>query len=330
MRRRIRHAQPIHKRFLLHPATIMVLLVAGVLIAGWTYHAVAASYTVNAKVPAPPLAEGAIITSPSDGTTFHSSPITVSGTCPADSYVTIFRSGSPSGTSWCTGNMFSVRVSLVTGSNELQAQDYNITDDPGPATPSITVTYTPPITPPSGPSSPPPSGEPGGGTQSLTLSSAYHYRSYSIGEQIQWNVLLAGGIAPYTVRAVWADGNTTTLTVPGGGKVTLTHAYQKAGFYTFKIYAYDQAGASAVLQLIAAIRATDTIGSLGSIGNGAPTAPNWWENLLNGANKWLWLAWPTYITVTLMAVSFWLGEHQAIGMALQHARQKHRLLHRGH
>src|SRR5690348_11337747 len=59
---RIRRAQPVHKRVLLHPASVMCLLVAGVFIAGWTLHAAAASYGVTAKVPAPPLTDGAVIT----------------------------------------------------------------------------------------------------------------------------------------------------------------------------------------------------------------------------------------------------------------------------
>ncbi len=311
---KIRRSQPIHKRFLLHPATIMVLLVAGVFIAGWTYHAVAASYSVTAKIPAPPLTEGAVITTPADGYVATSSPITVSGTCPDNSYVTLIRNGSPSGTAWCTGNTFSIDTSLSVGSNILQAQDYNITDDPGPATPSITITYQPPIAPP-----PPSSGgtTPGSGTTTgqtaspLTLQSTYHYRAYPVGSEIVWNVSISGGIPPYIARVAWGDGKSDTTSVPRAGTFSIEHTYTKPGYYAFKVYAQDARGNTAMLQLVAFIRATGAAGGITTPRPGAPSF-SWLENVLNGLGGWLWLAWPTYITVVLMAASFWLGEQRAV------------------
>src|SRR5690242_3374732 len=91
LKARVRHSRPIHHRFLLHPATGMMVLAAGVLIAGWTFRAAADSYTVTGKIPAPPLTDGATITSPADGSTTAVTPIDIGGSCPDNSYVNLTR-----------------------------------------------------------------------------------------------------------------------------------------------------------------------------------------------------------------------------------------------
>src|ERR1700744_1757637 len=55
---------------LLQPITLVVLLATGVLMVGWTYHAMAETLTVTATVPAPALTEPATITFPADGSIF--------------------------------------------------------------------------------------------------------------------------------------------------------------------------------------------------------------------------------------------------------------------
>src|SRR5581483_6172974 len=78
-KRAIRHAQPLHKRFALHPINILALLCVGVLLATFTLNALADSYTVSATLPAPPLVDPAVITDPPDGAQFSTQSITVSG-----------------------------------------------------------------------------------------------------------------------------------------------------------------------------------------------------------------------------------------------------------
>ena len=113
---RVRAAQPLHIRFALHPLTVFMLMLTGVIIAGWTVYAGAASYTVNAKVPAPPLTEGAVITSPADGTVTAANSIVVSGTCPSDSYITLSRNNLFSGVSVCDAdNTFTISTALSPG-----------------------------------------------------------------------------------------------------------------------------------------------------------------------------------------------------------------------
>jgi hypothetical protein len=111
----------------------------------------AESYDVTAKVSAALPATPAFITSPFDGEHVSTALITVSGTCPSASYVTVYRDGILSGMSPCIGNTFSMQLSLTPGANQLLAKVYNVTNDEGPASPPITVFYdtanppTPPI-----------------------------------------------------------------------------------------------------------------------------------------------------------------------------------------
>src|SRR5882757_8230318 len=59
-------ARPLHKKILLHPFSVMVLLCVGVILAGSTYHGIAANYDVTATVQAPPATTPAVIAQPYD------------------------------------------------------------------------------------------------------------------------------------------------------------------------------------------------------------------------------------------------------------------------
>ena len=66
LKRKIRKSLPFHKRLLLHPLSVMVILCVGVFLISWTFRVIADSISVTATVPAPPLTQGAVITSPLD------------------------------------------------------------------------------------------------------------------------------------------------------------------------------------------------------------------------------------------------------------------------
>lgn len=148
----------LHKRVALHPINFLFLMCAGILLVSATYNAFAVTYSVNATVPAPPLTQPAVIASPTDGMVTSVQALSVSGTCPTQSYVKLTDNGQYVGTSTCDGtNAFQVGLNLTAGQNVLNAQDYNITDSPGPAGTPITVTYYPPASP----TPPPPITNPG-------------------------------------------------------------------------------------------------------------------------------------------------------------------------
>jgi hypothetical protein len=159
-RKAIRQKQPLHRRFALQPITIMGLMCVGVLLCAFTLNALADSITVSATVPAPPLTDPAVITSPLDGSSTASQDITVAGNCPDNSYVNVSDNGYVVGSYNCASNTFEIGMELTLGSNQLQAQDYNITNSAGPTSSAITVNYTP------GPNLP--SGDTTGGTATAT------------------------------------------------------------------------------------------------------------------------------------------------------------------
>jgi hypothetical protein len=115
------------------PFVSFILLSIGVLLLGWTFQTTADNIHVTAKVSAPLPAGPATITSPGDGSRFSDVPITVSGTCPTDTYIKLYRNDFFSGTAICTtdGN-FTLDTDLFPGMNKLQARVYNLTDDEGP------------------------------------------------------------------------------------------------------------------------------------------------------------------------------------------------------
>ncbi|HUC89557.1 MAG TPA: Ig-like domain-containing protein [Patescibacteria group bacterium] len=126
-------SRPLHKRLLLHPFSVMVLLCTGVVIGFATYQSYAESYDVTATVPATPPSAPAVITSPYDAQHFNSKPIDVVGSCPSGSYVKLYRNSAFSGVAQCVGNNFQIQTDLSAGANRLQAKVYNITNQEGPA-----------------------------------------------------------------------------------------------------------------------------------------------------------------------------------------------------
>ncbi len=158
-RKTIRRRQQIHRRIALQPISILALMCIGVMLAAFTLNSLADSITVTATIPAPPLTQPAVIATPPDGYTTSTQALSVSGTCPNNSYVNLTDNGVFVGTETCTSsNAFQIGMDLSPGSNELLAQDYNITNSPGPTSPTITVTYSAPSPPPNngGTSSTPP------------------------------------------------------------------------------------------------------------------------------------------------------------------------------
>ncbi|HMH70165.1 MAG TPA: hypothetical protein VK502_02105 [Candidatus Saccharimonadales bacterium] len=320
-----RQSRPLHKKLFLHPLTILLLLCAGVLLAGATFQSHAADLEVSATVPAPIPTSPAIITSPSDQQHFTDSLITVSGTCPADSYVELYNNSQFSGVSQCVGGAFSIQTSLVVGANVLQAKVYNITDNEGAVSAPITVHYDPPspvsppaslpentVTPNNPDTSPPNVSLPLLPAPPLTGTTDYHYQALYPGQQWSWNIGLAGGRGPYTITIDWGDGTTTTIGPDDKTTYTLTHIYKSPGTYHPIITITDQSGQIITLQLLAIVKPPTS--SLFA----APAFP------LGDVQSYLGVIWPAYAVIVLMTASFWLGEYEVF------QRLAHRSTHGSH
>ena len=317
--KRRRQGYPIHKRLLLHPLTLFGLLCVGVLITGWTYRALADT-VISSVVEASPLLTGAMITSPTDGSVFQTSPIDVSGICPDNSYVELYLNGVFDGVAWCSdSNTFTVETSLFSGVNTLLAQDFNATDQQGPATPSIGVTYSPPTvqtTPASSDTTTLTTTTPAATSANqivlpLLLASDFHFQTFSKTKVFTWPLDLEGGTPPYTVHVAWGDGTSSILHFDTDPVFNLTHTYKSAGYFAVVATATDSKNQQKVFQMAALV--TNAKGTLPGVAS-TPALPK--QQLFSNIStvistqKWLFLAWPAYIVVFLMALSFWLGERR--------------------
>ena len=135
------NTRPLHRQFALHPLTLMVLLCSGVFIVGSTFRATAEDLQVTAEVHAAPLTSPAVITSFYDQQHTTEAEGDVAGTCPADSYVKLYRNGTFVGVAQCENGTFHIPVVFEAGANKLEVKAYNVTDDEGPLSPAITVYY---------------------------------------------------------------------------------------------------------------------------------------------------------------------------------------------
>jgi hypothetical protein len=323
VKQRIRRARPIHKRVLLHPVSILIILCAGVFIIGWTYRAIADSFNVTAEVLAAPLGSGAFITSPTDNSVSSSSPITASGLCPIGSYVKLYRNSIFSGVAVCSNTgTFQIETDLFVGENTLVAQDYNVTDQPGPVTPGISVKYIPPASVPETGSNTSSTGSHSSSTSAtsscssvppLLITSDFSYHTFLVGGNFSWVMQLQGGEAPYTIHIYWGDGQTSTQGLKTASVLHITHKYKGQGYYSIKVQAKDACGAVRVIQLAALIKTPGSAGIITTNTSGSTTPPtqrnSFWTFFGNSQN-WIWLAWLPFIVVLLMVLSFWLGERR--------------------
>jgi len=318
---RIRAGRQWSRRLLLHPMAVFGILVTGVCLAGLTYRASAIDYTVTATVAAASLTQGAVITSPVDGAVINSEEVEVSGTCPDEAYVKLFRNSVFSGVDICHGGKFHINTSLFEGQNNLQAQDYNITDVAGPVTDIVQVTYQPPgnsgaahagaasssgadqttvtsaapgskLAVPAVPTAPP------------LLTSDYHFSTATTQQDFMWQMQFQDGQAPFSVGINWGDSKNSALNVVNNDAFTITHHYEKAGFYTVQVKATDAQERTVDMQLVALIRRPGDSPIRGAILSTT--------NQDNGGSRLHWLAyiWPTYLVIAALVASFWLGERR--------------------
>lgn len=108
-----------------------------------------ASYQVHASVPGPAPTQAATIDSPNGGAHFTALPIDVSGTCPTNTYVTLYRNGVFSGVVlYQLDGTYSLQTGLFVGNNKLEALVFSPTDVAGPMSNAVNVVYAPPLPPP--------------------------------------------------------------------------------------------------------------------------------------------------------------------------------------
>lgn len=239
---------------------------------------------VQGKLSSPPPTTGATIAVPTNGQGFSNLPITVSGICPNDLLVKIFKNNVFAGSVMCNNGSYSIQIDLFNGQNELVARVYDALDQAGPDSNTVTVIYT----------------DPRQGTASrVSLTSNFAKRGANPGQTLVWPIIVSGGEGPYAISVDWGDGKTPDLiSQPFPGTMDIKHVYDSPGIYNIIIKATDKNGGIAFLQLV-------------GVANGPLSQDNGGEGdggigLTSPQTRILWQ--PAAIMIPLIISTFWLGK----------------------
>jgi hypothetical protein len=241
--------------------------------------------------------QGATITTPANGATFTSVPITVAGLCPKGLLVKVFSNDVFVGAAECTSGSYSIQVDLFGGENDLVTRVYDALDQAGPDSNSVIVHFNDSVVAQFG--------------TRVALTSNYAKRGADPGSELDWPIILSGGIGPYAISVDWGDGSPAELVSEAfAGTFTIHHTYTTAGVYNVIVKATDSTGTEAFLQLVGV--ANGAIQSNSSSKNGGNTVIQ---------TKVLW--WPAVAMVPLILATFWVGgRHQLF--TLRRELEKHR------
>ena len=243
------------------------------------------SVGVEGRISAPPPEVGARISVPTNGQTFNSLPVRVSGICPNGLLVKLFKNNVFGGSVQCENGSFSMQIDLFNGENQLIARVYDELDQAGPDSNRVTVTFDDPNS---------------GADNRVTLSSNFAKRGATPGTALKWPIILSGGIGPYAVSIDWGDGKESTLmTREFPGTFDIEHVYDNPGIYNIIVKAVDDNGGTAYLQLVGVGNGPLSQEGLDS-GEGGDDAT------VTQRTRILWQ--PAAIFIPFLFSTFWLGK----------------------
>jgi hypothetical protein len=276
-----------------------LILVVGVALGLFTVSASAqdpppqsSSVSLTGSVPSAPPKIAATISTPHDQQHFNSTPITVSGSCPTGTLIELYKNNIFAGSTPCESNgTYSLSIDLLFGQNVLTAQVYDVLNQAGPTSASVTVFYDYQLS-----RADPSSFLNFTGTQ-LLLNSDAAYRGSFPNQQLNVPITVIGGTPPFAINVEWGDS--TNQVIPRGSNSTFnaSHAYKKPGTYKITLQGSDSKQLVAFLTVAAII-------------NGKPelaTAAN--LSTPKSAGKLLVL-WPVYAIAATALASFWVGERR--------------------
>ncbi len=244
------------------------------------------SIGLEGTISTDPPTRGATISTPGNGASFSSTPITVAGLCPSSTLVKIFDNNVFVGSALCGNGSYSLQIDLFSGSNQLVARVYDALDQAGPDSNTVTVTFND-------------AQYAQFGTR-VSLTSIYARRGANPGDNLTWPLLLSGGISPYAISIDWGDGSSPELkSLIVAGPFDIVHKYTNAGVYKVIVRATDKNGTTAFLQLVA-------------IANGAAQTGGTDKNTSATQLKVIVLWWPILLIIPLLLLAFWLGRRHEL------------------
>jgi hypothetical protein len=233
-----------------YPGLLFILMITGVILLGASIGAQGAvqnpqtgSVGLSGTVAGPPPSVAAVITSPTSGSHTTSSPITITGTCPNNTFVFIDKNSVLAGQAACNGGRFSLQADLFIGANTLIARVIDALGQSGPDSNPTIVYYDAPNTNASGSIV---------GRQ-MFLESDATVVGGSPGTSLSRSITIVGGTAPFAVSWDFGDGGNSLMTVGTDGKVSASHSYASPGTYEVIVKVSDSLGNEAFIQLITVV-----------------------------------------------------------------------------
>jgi hypothetical protein len=250
------------------------------------------SVGLEGTVASPPPTQAATIGVPGNGQVFSSMPITISGLCKTGLLVKIFSNNIFVGSASCTGSSFSLQANLFSGRNDLVARVFDSLDQAGPDSNVVSVTFNDAQFAEFG--------------TRVSLSSTFAQLGADPGKELDWPIILTGGVGPYAISADWGDGTAPTLQSESfTGIITVKHVYNAAGVYKVIVKATDKNGTVAFLQLVGVANGKVGQGVTGSTSGSASGT-----GLATTKTSIIW--WPMLLLVPLIVIAFWLGRRHEL------------------
>ncbi len=278
----------------------IVLLFVGFMLTTYTATAESMTWTrpgpaggsigINGTMPGKPPTKAATIGVPANGQHFTQTPVTVSGTCPNDTLVEVFKNDIFAGSTTCdSSGKYSLEIDLMIGANVLVARVYDALNQAGPDSNSVTVYYDAASMNMSGMAN-----LNFGGPQ-LLLNTDAVFRGAFPDKEMTIPLTILGGRAPYAVNVQWGDSTNTIVSRPDNSPFRTAHVYKKPGTFQLSVQATDADGRVAFI-------------TVASIVNGQPDAAVTATQEEKTTTNTLLVLWPLYAAVFAVVVSFWLGE----------------------
>jgi hypothetical protein len=279
------------------PLAVLVVAV-GIMLASFTFSSFAdaspgpgaGSIGLTGTMPAAPPKTAATISKPINGQHFTQTPITVSGSCPAETLVEIYKNDIFAGSTPCESNgTYTLQIDLLFGQNNLKAQVYDVLNQAGPESNTVSVFYDA-----SFPVAAPTSFFDFSGAQ-LILNTDAAYRGSFPNQPLNIPITVIGGTSPFAINVEWGDGTNDIVARSDNTTFNVSHTYKKPGTYKIVIQGTDSKKLVAYL-------------SVAAIVNGKPDALAS-TSAKPPASK-LFILWPILAVAATMVFSFWMGEQR--------------------
>jgi len=273
-----------------------MLLLAGFALMNYTTYAAtpyngpeSSSIGLTGTMPGKPPEVAATINTPNDQQHFSTTPISVSGSCPKNTVVELFKNDIFAGSSPCSdAGIYSVEIDLLYGKNVLMARVYDSLNQAGPDSNLVTIFYD------ALPAQAGPIASIDTGGAQLLINTDAVFRGSFPEQELKVPISILGGTPNYAVNIQWGDS--TNKVVPRNDNVSFTtsHVYSKAGTYQASIQASDAKGRVAYLSFAVIVNGQSVLDSAGSISSAST------NNLL--------VLWPLYVGAIAVVASFFIGE----------------------